>query len=98
MENNDDIKIEAVGFEIIPSEMGHINRLINELYQLCPIDSLINLTFTKVPEGYTGVIVIESSIRGFTADGSSSDIQSLYRMLDQQIQEQLMIWKKDRFK
>ncbi|EQC45685.1 hypothetical protein [Bacteriovorax sp. Seq25_V] len=98
MENNEGITVEAIGFDLVPSEMGHINRLINDLFQLCPIDSLINLKFSKEDEGFTGLIEVQSSIKSFAADGTGSDIQSLYRMLDQQIQDQLMVWKKDRFK
>jgi len=98
MENDDCINIEAVGFDIIPSEMGHINRQINDLYQLCPIDAIINLIFNKNFESFDGALIVESSVKTFSAKLSGSDIQSLYRNLDQEIQEQLIIWKKDRFK
>lgn len=97
-EMTDAIQITAHGFTLDHSKLSQINRGLNDLYQLAPINSLINLDFTSVQDFYSATLNVSSNQQTFAHSANGTNLEALYFELEKSVLDQISLWKKNRFK
>lgn len=101
-EFDDAITVKASNFELIPRELGEINRVLNELFQLSPIGSTLDVVFNKNNfdknnEEISCLLKINSRIKNFQVTKIAQNLQDAFFQAHSQVLEEINTWKKSRF-
>lgn len=95
---DDAIHISAVDFKLEHSKLAQINRGLNDLYQLAPINSQIKLEFKSILDTFEGKLEVLSASRNFSATATSPNLETLYNEMEKSVLIEISDWKKNRFK
>lgn len=94
----DAIHIKAIDFKLDQSKLAQINRGLNELYQLAPINSQIHLEYKAVSDMYTAKLEVLSATKEFRTTSNGANLETLYFEMEKSILSEISEWKRNRFK
>lgn len=95
---DENFEILEVGLRLIPEQRTKIRKMLQNLEAKSPTESYIKLLFKNQGEEITGTLSIISPDKIFKASASGSEPPDIYKSLDKEINQQLLQWKKHRFK
>lgn len=89
--------IDEVGMKLIPEQNSRIKARLESLEQRAPAISSINLKFTNEETQIFGELTISGAGRKFYSKTKGQNPLEVYKSLEQDVDKQLMQWKKTRF-
>ena len=89
--------IGEVGMKLIPEQNSRIRARLESLEQRAPAISSINLKFTNEETQISGELTISGAGRKFYSKTKGQNPLEVYKALEQDVDKQLIQWKKTRF-
>lgn len=82
---------------LTPRQQLWVNQKLERLKEKCPSQAAIKVRFEKRPASFIGEISIKSFSREFYSKKIAHDLFQVYLLLEADIEEQLLEWKRTRF-
>lgn len=89
--------IHEVGLKLIPEHNSKIRDKLESLGQRAPAFSSINLKFTNEGEDILGELTIIGAEGKFYSELRGQNPLEIYYLLEREVNDQLIQWKKTRF-
>ncbi len=94
---NENFYIHEVGVKLIPDHHSKIKYRLESLEARAPAVSTIHLKFTSEEDEIKGELKICGMGKHFQSTTKGENPWEIYKILEQEIDKQLMEWKKSRF-
>lgn len=91
------LKTESYGIELSKSQKNFIEQTLERLRDLSPSSSKLTLNFDKKESGLRGFLTIKSFEISFFSTSSGSDPVDIIMKLKEDLETQLLDWKRTRF-
>ncbi|PIR35931.1 MAG: hypothetical protein COV37_05935 [Bdellovibrio sp. CG11_big_fil_rev_8_21_14_0_20_39_38] len=95
---NENFTIHEVGMKLTPEHQSKIRMRLQSLESRAPAISSIHLKFTNSTNLTHGELTIYGAGRRFFASINGENPWDIYKVLEREIDEQLIQWKKTRFR
>lgn len=96
-QNFNDSMVSYLGIKLKQEQYRNLKKRVDLLKEKCPAQCSFNLKFQKRNSCFIGELIIKSFSENFYAKKIAHDPYQAYLMLEQDIEQQLMEWKKRRF-
>lgn len=93
---NDPI-VNFFGIEIKQAQYQRIKLKLDLLKEKCPANSKITLNFKQKDSGYIGYLTVKSYTETFESQKISHNPYQTFLLLEEDIDQQLLEWKRVRF-
>ena len=95
-QNNYDLEVDNANF--MGSDRIYFFRKLDELHNLCPSSSTLILKLSKIANQYKAEVETRCFQSPFQILAQSSKITSVMEELSKKMEQQLSVWKNQRFK
>ncbi len=85
------------GIPICEFEYQQIKKKLDLLKERCPSQCSLNLSFKGNDSSYEGEISVKTASEHFYSRKRNSNLYSCYMLLEEEIDQQLLKWKRSRF-
>lgn len=90
--------IHEVDLKLIPEQNSKIRAKLESLEQRAPVSSSINLKFTNEEKEIFGELTINGAGKEFYSGVRGKNPLKIYNLLEKEVDNQLIQWKKTRFR
>lgn len=91
-------RVESFGISMKQSEYQEIIKNFNRLEERCPSQSFIKLHFEEQDSTVAGTLSVRSFSESFYSEMVGHNPYHCYKLLEEDIDQQLLEWKRRRFR
>ena len=95
--DGEEIKVIAENFELTREDLRHINRRLNYMSDIAPLNSTLHLNFALKNEKYIGSLEVKNIKAQFNSMKEGQEVLDLFKEIEDDIHLLIKDWKKKRF-